>query len=66
MTATDLPCLDQDLHTATAGVKATTLARLAAAGLPVPAGIVIPVDHPDECLPAAVAEILARCPAPTG
>ncbi|MEU1284504.1 PEP/pyruvate-binding domain-containing protein [Kitasatospora sp. NPDC005856] len=66
MTATDLPSLDQDLHTATAGTKATTLARLAAAGLPVPAGIVIPVDHPDERLPAAVAEILARCPAPHG
>ncbi|MEV8100201.1 PEP/pyruvate-binding domain-containing protein [Kitasatospora sp. NPDC085879] len=66
MTATDLPSLDQDLHTATAGTKATILARLAAAGLPVPAGIVIPVDHPDECLPNAVAEILARCPGPHG
>ncbi|MCU7827269.1 PEP/pyruvate-binding domain-containing protein [Kitasatospora sp. DSM 101779] len=66
MTATDLPSLDQDLHAEMAGAKAATLARLAAAGLPVPAGIVIPVDHPDECLPAAVAEILARCPAPRG
>ncbi|MFF0413445.1 PEP/pyruvate-binding domain-containing protein [Kitasatospora sp. NPDC004745] len=66
MTATDLPSLDQDLHAETAGAKATTLARLAAAGLPVPAGIVVPVDHPDERLPAAVAEILARCPAPHG
>ncbi|WP_316527575.1 HAD-IA family hydrolase [Kitasatospora brasiliensis] len=65
MTAT-LPSLDQDLRTETAGAKATALARLAAAGLPVPAGVVVPVDHPDDLLPGAVAEILTRCPAPHG
>ncbi|MFD5922846.1 PEP/pyruvate-binding domain-containing protein [Kitasatospora sp. NPDC058201] len=40
--------------------------RLTAAGLPVPAGVIVPVGHPDEQLAAAVAEILARCPAPYG
>ncbi|MGW4694082.1 PEP/pyruvate-binding domain-containing protein [Kitasatospora cineracea] len=63
---TALPSLDQPLRTATAGAKAAALSRLAAAGLPVPAGIVIPVDHPDEHLPQAAAEILTRHHAPHG
>ncbi|MFD8749454.1 PEP/pyruvate-binding domain-containing protein [Kitasatospora sp. NPDC059577] len=66
MTATALPALDHALTTQVAGAKAAALARLVAAGLPVPPGIVIPVGHPDEHLEAAAAEILARCPAPHG
>ncbi|MFJ9446423.1 PEP/pyruvate-binding domain-containing protein [Kitasatospora sp. NPDC101235] len=65
MTAT-LPSLDEDLDIETAGAKAAALARLAAAALPVPAGIVVPAGHPDEQLAAAVEEILTRCPAPYG
>ncbi|MED7950414.1 PEP/pyruvate-binding domain-containing protein [Streptomyces sp. BE303] len=63
---TALPCLDEDLHCETAGAKATALARLAAAGLPVPAGVVVPAGHPEEQLATAASEILARCPAPYG
>ncbi|MER6401746.1 PEP/pyruvate-binding domain-containing protein [Kitasatospora sp. NPDC001603] len=63
---TTLPCLDDALAVESAGAKATALARLTAAGLPVPDGVVVPVGHSDEQLPAAVAEILARCPAPYG
>ncbi|WP_181970444.1 PEP/pyruvate-binding domain-containing protein [Kitasatospora xanthocidica] len=63
---TALPCLDETLDTETAGAKATALARLAAAGLPVPAGVVIPAGHPEEQLAAATREVLARCPAPYG
>ncbi|MFF4924204.1 PEP/pyruvate-binding domain-containing protein [Kitasatospora sp. NPDC001261] len=63
---TALPSLDETLDTETAGAKATALARLAAAGLPVPAGVVIPAGHPEEQLAAAVREILVRCPAPYG
>ncbi|MEV7930412.1 PEP/pyruvate-binding domain-containing protein [Kitasatospora sp. NPDC088779] len=60
MTRPVLPTLDQPLERASAGAKATALATLVRAGLPVPAGIVIPVDHPDRDLAAAVTEILTR------
>ncbi|MFE6977050.1 PEP/pyruvate-binding domain-containing protein [Streptomyces sp. NPDC057682] len=63
---TPLPTLGEDLDIVTAGAKATALARLAAAALPVPEGVVIPAGHCDEQLTAAVEEILARCPAPYG
>ncbi|MFJ1708720.1 PEP/pyruvate-binding domain-containing protein [Kitasatospora sp. NPDC088346] len=66
MTSTALPTLDQALQTARAGAKATALSRLTAARLPVPDGLVIPVDHPDHLMAGAVTEILARCPAPYG
>ena len=66
MSTTALPTLNQGLQLRAAGGKATTLARLTAAGLPVPAGIVVPVDHPDDLLADAVAELLAHLPAPYG
>ncbi len=43
-----------------AGTKAATLARLAAAGLPVPPGIVVPVETDDAALGRAAEEIAER------
>jgi len=39
------------------GGKASTLARLTAAGIPVPAGLVVPADLPDDQLPQAAGHI---------
>ena len=47
---------------AIAGAKAATLARLAAAGLPVPPGAVVPVDVGGDSLPEVADSIAARFP----
>jgi pyruvate,water dikinase len=58
MRGTFLP-LSAALGTVQAGRKAAALAALHAAGLPVPASIVIPAEVPGSALPAVTAQILS-------
>lgn len=64
MTEATLIALDQTTarERQRVGSKAATLARLSAAGLPIPPGVVVPVDVDDAALDDAATAIAARFP----